>query len=275
MRTAGSKTVFKFFCYFIAFLFLFIYIYPLFFAFNTSIRTREDYLRNPMGLTTTWAFENYSTAWGMAGFHNYIFNSVLYTVIATGLSLMLSMLVAFPLSRNYIPGSKFLYYMFLCGIFLPSGMIPLFQLILNLGLYNTRPGYILVMTGVNSTSVFFFYNYIKGLPRDLDEAASIDGCGYFRYVFTCVTPLILPALTSMGVLTMIGVWNDIITSTIYLVNPDLYNITRGLFVFQGNYAFDVTIRAAGLFIVAAPLVLVYIFAQRYIVDGIMAGGVKG
>ena len=275
MKTAGSHKLFTLFCYVIIVLFLFIYLYPLFFAFNTSIKTREEYLRNPMGLTTSFAFENYFKAWEMANFQNYILNSVLYTAVATSLSLILSVLIAFPISRGYIPKSKFFYYLFLCGIFLPSGTIPLFQMMLKLGLYNTRPGYILVMTGVNSTSVFFFYNYVKSLPRELDEAASIDGCGYLRYVFSCVVPLIMPAMTSMGVLNLIGIWNDIITSTIYLTDATKYNITRGLFVFQGNYAVDVTVRAAGLFIVAAPLIIAYIFAQRYIVDGIMAGGVKG
>ncbi len=275
MRTAGTKTLFRVFCYAVAIVFLIIYIYPLFFAFNTSIKTRQDYLRNPMGLTTTWHFANYPNAWNMAQFQNYIFNSIFYTVIITVLSILLSVLVAFPLSRKYIPASRVFYYLFLCGIFLPSGMIPLFQIILKLGLYNTRPGYILVMTGINSTSVFFYYNYIKSIPKDLDEAASIDGCGYLRYVFSCVVPLMKPALASMGVLNFINVWNDIIQSTIYLTDPAKYNITRGLFVFQGNYAVDVTIRAAGLFIVATPLIVLYVFGQRYIVDGIMAGGLKG
>lgn len=274
-KVAGSQLAFRLFCGVIIILFLIIYLYPLFYAFNASIKTREDYLNNPMGLTTTFAFGNYVQAWKMAKFADYVLNSVVYTTIITGLTLIMSVMIAFPLSRGYIPGSKFFYYLFLCGIFLPQGTIPLFQMILRLGLYNTRAGYILVLTGVNSTSVFFYYNYIKSLPKGLDEAACLDGCGYFRYVWTCVAPLILPALVSMGLLNMITVWNDIINSTIYLSTQSKFNITRGLFVFQGNYGVDVGMRAAGLFIVAAPLIIAYIFGQRYIVDGITAGSIKG
>ena len=109
----------------------------------------------------------------------------------------------------------------------------------------------------------------------MDEAAVIDGCGYLRYMLRCVVPLAKPAIASMGLLTMIGVWNDIVSSTIYLTSETNYNITRGLFVFSGQYQNDWTLMAAALFIVAAPLIVLYLFGQRYIVDGIMAGGVKG
>ena len=111
--------------------------------------------------------------------------------------------------------------------------------------------------------------------RELDEAASIDGCGYLRYVMTTIIPLAKPAIVSMGMLSMIGVWNDIVNSTIYLTSEINYNITRGLFVFTGQYSNDWTLTAAGLLIVAAPLIMIYVFCQRYIVDGVMAGGLKG
>jgi raffinose/stachyose/melibiose transport system permease protein len=187
----------------------------------------------------------------------------------------MSLLIAFPVSRAYIPGSRFFFYLFLCGLFLPSSTIPLFQIILNLGLYDSKIGYMLVMTGVNATSVFFFTGYFKSIPKEMDEVASIEGCGYLPYVFRIVIPLSKPAIVSMGILSMIGVWNDIVSSTIYLTSEHNFNITRGLTVFTGQYSSDWTLTAAGLFIVATPLILIYIFCQRYIVDGVMAGGVKG
>lgn len=266
---------FRVFCYALMILFLFIYLFPLFFVANTSIKSAQDYMLHPTALTTTWQFGNFITAWNKANFGAYIGNSVLYTAVCTMASLLLSLLIAFPISRKYIPLSGFLYLLFLCGLFLPNGMIPTFQMVLNMGLYDTKIGYMLVMTGVNATSVFFFTGYFKSIPRELDEAASIDGCGYLRYVLTCVVPLAQPAIVSMGMLSMIGVWNDIVSSTIYLTSEANYNITRGLFVFTGQYSNDWTLTAAGLLIVAAPLITVYIFGQRYIVDGVMAGGLKG
>ena len=274
-RDALVSTPFRIFAYLVIAVFLFLYLFPLFYSLNTSLKDTQDYMRNPTGLTTTWAFSNYIKAWQRASFGSYILNSVLYTAVCTIMSLLLSIFIAFPISRKYVPFSRFWYYLFLCGLFLPSGLIPLFQIILNIGLYNTKIGYMLVMTGVNATSVFFFTGYMKALPMDLDEAASIDGCGYMRYMLTCVIPLSKPAIASMGILSMIGVWNDIVNSTIYLTSPNNYNIVRGLFVFSGQYQNDWTLLAAALFIVAIPLIAVYIAAQRYIVDGTMAGGVKG
>jgi len=255
-------------------IFMLVYLVPLFFAFNASLKTAAEYMKDSVSLTKSWMFSNYATAWERASFGNYIMNSVLYASVCTVMSLLFSLFVAFPIARKYIFASSFWYYLFLCGMFLPGGMIPLFQIILGLGLYDTQLGYIIVMTGVSATSVFFFTGYLKGVPRDLDEAASIDGCGYFRYMFTCVIALASPALTSMGILTMIGVWNDIVSSTIFLTTAKNYNITRGLLTFVGQYQNDWTLMAAALVIVAAPMVCVYIFCQRFIVDGIMAGGIK-
>ena len=219
---------FRVFCYVIVFLFLFIYLFPLFFVANTSLKSAQDYLLHPTALTSTWSFGNYITAWNKANFGAYIGNSILYTGVCTICSLLLSLLIAFPISRKYVPGAGFLYLLFLCGLFLPNGMIPTFQMVLNMGLYDTKIGYMLQ-----------------------------------------------PAMVSMGMLSMIGVWNDIVSSTIYLTSESNYNITRGLFVFTGQYSNDWTLTAAGLLVVAAPLILIYIFGQRYIVDGVMAGGLKG
>ncbi len=265
---------YRVFCYVIVIILLFLYLFPLFYVVNTSIKSAQDYMRHPTTLTTTWKFSNFVTAWNKAEFGNYIWNSILYTSICTVASLFMSLMIAFPISRKYIPASGFFYFLFLCGLFLPNGMIPTFQIILRSGLYDTRVGYMLIMTGVSSMSVFFFEGYFKSIPTEFDEAATMDGCGYVRYVFTCVLPLSKPAVVSMAMLSMIGVWNDIVSSTIYLTTKTNYNITRGLFVFQGQYSNDWTLTAAGLLIVAAPLILAYIFGQRYIVDGIMAGGVK-
>ncbi len=265
---------FRVICYVIMIIFLFIYLFPLFYVVNTSIKSAQDYMQHPTTITSTWQFSNFVTAWNKADFGKYIWNSILYTSVCTLASVLMSLFLAFPISRRYVPFSGFLYFLFIAGLFLPNGMIPTFQLILKSGLYDTKVGYMLIMTGVSATAVFFYTGYFKSIPKELDEAAAMDGCGYLRYVISCVLPLSKPAVVSMGMLSMIGVWNDIVSSTIYLTTKTNYNITRGLFVFQGQYSNDWTLTAAGLLIVAAPLILAYIFGQRYIVDGIMAGGVK-
>ena len=265
---------FRVFCYILVIFFLFLYLFPMFYVVNTSLKTAKEYMRYPTALTSSWEFGNFVTAWNKADFGLYIWNSVLYTVVCTVFSLLISLFIAFPISRKYVPAAGFFYFLFLCGLFLPNGMIPTFQLILKAGLHDTKIGYMLIMTGVSATAVFFYEGYFKSIPKELDEAAAIDGCGYLRYVLSIVFPLAKPAIVSMGMLSLIGVWNDIVASTIYLTTKTNYNITRGMFVFQGQYSNDWTLTAAGILIVAAPLIITYIFGQRYIVDGIMAGGVK-
>jgi raffinose/stachyose/melibiose transport system permease protein len=130
------------------------------------------------------------------------------------------------------------------------------------------------MINGGGVTLMFFVSYIKGLPKELDEASAIDGCGYFRYIFKILTPLMKPAISSMVILTTINVWNEIVNSLIFLSDEKLYPITRGLYVFKGQYSVQWTQLTAALIIVAMPLILLYLLMQRYIIDGVVAGGVK-
>lgn len=251
-----------------------VYLFPLFFAVNTSLKTKLEHMTDPLAISKTFTVSNYVEAFKKANIGAYLGNSVFYLVVCTTASTLMAVFLAFPISRGYLKWSAAIFGLFLVGMFLPDGTIPQFQIILKLGLYNTRLGYILTMIGGGGTPLLMYYVYIKGIPRDFDEAASIDGCGYFRFMFKILIPLIKPAIISMGIITAIGVWNDIIKAIIYLQNNKLYPITRGLYVFQGQYQVDMTQQMAALIMVSAPLILAYIFLQRYIVDGIVSGAVK-
>ncbi len=130
------------------------------------------------------------------------------------------MFVAFPISRGYVKGAKVLLTLFVIALFLPVALIPQFQLMLGLGLYNNPIGYIMLFL-VNPIGIVILVNYIKTLPRELDEAAAMDGCSYFRFVTTIVFPLIQPAIATVAVLHAIGIWNELILPTIYLTSKDL------------------------------------------------------
>ena len=251
-----------------------VYMFPLFYAFNTSIRTKLDYMANPSGLAKSIHFENYVEAFKKANLSAYVGNSLFYTAVCTTASILMAVFLAFPLSRGYLKIGGLIMGLFLISMFLPDGTIPQFQILLRLGLYDTRLGYMIGMIGGGGTPLLMFYVYIKGIPRDFDEAASIDGCGYFRYMFTIMIPLMKPAIASMAIITAIGIWNDIIRAIIYLSNKKLYPITRGLYVFRGQYQVDMTQQMAALIMVAAPLIIMYLFLQRYIIDGVVAGGIK-
>lgn len=249
----------------------FIYLFPLIYLINVSLKTPADFYNDPIGMTRTFSIGNYIDAWNQGSFGDYIFNSFLYSVGATVPSLVLTLLMAFPIARGYIKGSRFWYALFVVALFLPGSLIPQFQLIFHLGLYNTQIGYMLLHVGAGP---FLVIAYMKHIPRELDEAAAIDGCGYFRYVFTIVAPLAKPILVTVAIFQLIGIWNDLIGPTIYLSDQSYYPMTLGLFTFFGNFGNQWTILAAATLIVAAPLVVIYLVLQRYFIEGAMAGAIK-
>jgi raffinose/stachyose/melibiose transport system permease protein len=260
--------------YFILGILAIFYLWPLFMLIITSLKPLTEYLKDPAGLPTAPTLANFAEAWELANFPQYLLNSAFYTATATVIFIFTSLFVAFPIARDYFKGSNVILTLYVIALFLPPALIPQFQLILNLGLYNTRPGYILLFL-INPIGMIIMVNYIKSIPRELDEAAAVDGAGYLRYVLMIIFPLIRPAVATVTVLHAIGIWNEVILPTIYLTNADLYPITRGLIVFQGVYGNNWPGIAAAVLMLMLPLLILFMFLQRYIISGLTAGAVKG
>ncbi len=251
-----------------------LYIGPIFMLVNVSFKTLPEFFKDPIALAENFAFDNFTEAWSQANFPQYLVNSLLYTVIATAIFVITSVFVAFPIARGYFKGHKAMLTLYVIALFLPPALIPQFQLILNLGLFNTRAGYIMLFL-VNPIGMIILVNYIKSIPRELDESAAVDGCGYYRFVLTIVLPLIKPALATVIVLHAIGIWNELILAIIYLSNDDLYPITRGLIVFEGLYGSNWPALAAAVLMLMLPMLVLFMFMQRYIISGLTSGAVKG
>jgi len=241
---------------------------------NTAFNTLPQFMVDPTVPVKTFQFQNFIDAWEKANFPQYLLNSLLYTFAATSIFVLSAIFVAFPLARGYVKGANILLTLFVIALFLPSAMIPQFQMILRLGLYNTQIGYIMLFL-VNPIGIIILVNYIKSIPRELDEAAAIDGCGYFRFVTQIIFPLIRPAVATVVVLHAIGIWNELIQPTIYLTNKNFYPITRGLIVFQGVYGYNWPTLAAAVLILTIPMVILFLVLQRYIISGLTQGSVKG
>jgi raffinose/stachyose/melibiose transport system permease protein len=260
--------------YLILLIFAAIYLGPLLMLLSTSLKTMPDFMKNATSLPATLNFENYAIAWEKANFPRYLTNTILYTVSATVIYLVTAVFVGFPIARGYVRGAGVLLTLYVIALFLPVALIPQFQLMLSLGLYNNPIGYIMLFL-VNPIGVIILVNYFKTLPKELDEAAAMDGCGYLRFVTTVVIPLSRPAIATVAVLHAIGIWNELILPTIYLTNKDYYPITRGMIVFQGVYGSDWPTLAAAVLIMTLPMLIIFLLLQRYIVSGLTAGAVKG
>ncbi len=254
--------------------FAIIYAGPLVMLVNTAVKTLPDFMKNATSLSTSLNFQNFVEAWNKANFPRYLTNTLLYTLSATAIYLATAVFVAFPISRGYVKGAGFLLTLYVIALFLPVALIPQFQLMLRLGLYNNPVGYVMLFL-VNPIGIVILVNYIKTIPKELDEAAAIDGCGYLRFVTTVVFPLIRPAVATVAVLHAIGIWNELILPTIYLTNKNYYPITRGMIVFNGVYGSNWPMLAAAVLIMTLPMVIIFLALQRYIVSGLTQGAVKG
>jgi raffinose/stachyose/melibiose transport system permease protein len=250
-----------------------VYLGPLLMLVNTSFMTQREFNRNATSLPETLHFDNFTEAWEKANFSQYLINSAFYAATATFIYVVTAVFVAFPIARGYIRGGNAIYLLFVIALFLPPALIPQFQLILNLGLYNTRMGYVMLLV-TNPVGIIILVNYLKSLPRELDEAAAMDGCGYVRFMLSVVFPLSRPAIATVVVLHAIGIWNELILATIYLTDQNYYPITRGMIVFQGVYGFNWPVLAAGVVMMAIPMVILFLFLQRYIISGLTQGAVR-
>ena len=234
-----------------------------------------EFFKDPTGLPPNPSLDNFIEGLGQGELPPLRVNSVLYTVVATILFVVTARdgrVPDRPAVRAWRRRACSRCSSSRCSC--PPALIPQFQLILKLGLYNTPSGYILLFL-VNPIGLIILVNYIRSIPRELDEAAAIDGCGYVRFVFSILLPLIRPAVATVAVLHAIGIWNELVLATIYLTNDDLYPITRGLIVFKGVYGNDWPVLAAAVLMLMLPMLVLFLFLQRYIISGLTAGAVKG
>ncbi len=260
--------------YSILLLFAAFYVGPLLILISASMKSLPEFFKNPTGLPESFNSTNFKEAWDLANFPKFLLNSLIYTTVATILFVIMSVFVAFPIARGYVKGAGALLTLYVVALFLPPALIPQFQLILNLGLYNTRQGYILLFL-INPIGLIILVNYIKSIPKELDESAAMDGCGYIRFVWSILIPLIKPAIATVTVIHAIGIWNELILANVYLTDDDLYPITKGLIVFEGVYGSDWPKLAAAVLMLMAPMLILFMFLQRYIISGLTSGAVKG
>lgn len=253
---------------------LVVFLFPILYLLNTALKSNAEFVSDPVGIVRDPQWTNFAQAWKQGNFGAYILNSVLYTGAGAAIGTVITVLLAFPVSRGYIRGGKWWSLLFVLVLFLPNALITQFQLLLRLHLYDNRLGYILMVSVGLGIGPLLFSGFVKSIPTELDEAAAIDGIGYWRYLINFVVPLSKPALATIFILQAVWIWNEIILATVLLADPTKFPVTVGLYAFKGTYSNQWPLLAAATFIVAAPLIVGYIFIQRYLVSGVL-GAVKG
>lgn len=224
------------------------------------------------------ATENYRRAFDEVPFWRYFQTSV-FVVAANIIGTLLSCsLAAYAFARLQWPGRDLCFMLVLATLMIPPQitMIPSFVVYKYLGWYNTlAPLWVPNCLAVNAFAIFLLRQAMKGVPRDLEEAAMIDGCGYFRIYWSVVLPLMKPTLAAIAIFTFMFVWNDFMTPLIYVNDQRLYPLALGLFSFMAGRENQFELIMAGSMIMTLPVILTFFFAQRHFIQGVTMTGIKG
>ncbi len=253
-------------------------LYPLLWMIVSSLKTQDMIFKDISLIPHQFRLENYVLAWKGGGFGRNFFNSIIYTVSVVFGIVIISSMAAYAFSRLKFVGSKFLFIMFMAAMMIPipGSFVALYVLLNKLHLRNTPIGYILCMINVGlSTSIFLLKTFFDKMPKELEDAARIDGCSKIGIWWHVALPLAKPVLAVVIVFNALAVWNEYILALIIFDNRQFMPLQVALQTFQGEFVTNYPLLMAGLTITALPIIIVYLLMQKYIVKGVTQGAVVG
>ncbi len=258
--------------------FVIVWLLPVFGAILTSLRSMDDLTENGFwSIPQSFSLEYFKQAWTIGMLGRYLYNSFVITIPALIGTLLLSSLAAFALAGYKFKGNFIVYLTFVGGMLLPFQllMLPIFQLSNFLKIYDTYLGLIMIHTAFQmGFCTFFLRNFMMTVPSQLAEAARIDGCSEFGIYSKIYLPLSLPAMAAVGTLEFTWIFNDYLWALVLLKDNSLKPVTTGLSSLQGQYISSWNVLVAGSLLATIPTVVVFIFLQRYFIEGLTMGAGK-
>jgi multiple sugar transport system permease protein len=256
-----------------------IWIYPFIWMVSASLKTNTEYITSGLTLIPDkLQFTNYVRAWETASFSLYFFNTVIVSVFVVTIVIGVCALTGYALGRYSFPGRMIFLTAVSATLFMPKGytIIPIYTIINAIGLNNSLVGIILAEAGsAHVLFILLFTAHFRGLPKELEEASKLDGCGFLRTFIQVFLPLSKPIAATTGILQFMWTWNSFLVPLVLtLGKPDLRTLGVGMYQFVGEHSTDWTGMAAGASISLLPIILIFILFQRYFVEGV-AGAVKG
>ncbi len=251
---------------------------PLGWMVSSSLKTQETIFKDMSLIPGEFHFRNYILAWKEGGFGQYFLNSIIYTVSVVIGIIIVASLAAYAFSRLRFPGRKILFLVFMAAMMIPipGSFVALYVLLNKLHLRNTGLGYILCMISVGlSMRIFLLKTFFDKLPRELEDAARIDGASKLGIWWHVAMPLARPVLAVVVIFNALNVWNEYVLAMIMFDSKNLMPLQRALMVFQGEFLTNYPLLMAGLTITALPIILVYLLMQKYIVKGVTEGATFG
>ncbi|BCZ45103.1 sugar ABC transporter permease [Clostridium gelidum] len=253
-----------------------IVLIPMVVLFINSFKTKGESNKMSLSLPKEWIFENYKIVIEQGKLISSFFNSLLYASVSCLIITIVVSAAAFVIARNRRGINNFIYYFIISGIAIPINNVALMKVLQVFHLVNTRPGIILIYAAINiPLSLFLSYGFISTIPREIDEAAVLDGCGPVRLFVSIILPLLKPILSTLFVLNFMAVWNDFTMPLYYLNNSAKWPMTLAVYNFFGAFENSWNLVSADIMLTLIPVLVVFILGQKYIVGGVAAGSVKG
>lgn len=255
-----------------------IWLLPVFASLITSFRTMDDIAINGFwSIPREFNVDKFSDAWEQAGMRQYLLNSFIITIPSLIGMLFLSSLSAFALARFKFRGNLFIYFLYVSGMMLPFQilLLPVFRISNHLNIYDTHGALIMIhMAFQLGFCTFVLRNFMKTVPGEIMDAARVDGCGEFRIYSQIMLPLSLPSLAALATLEFTWVFNDYLWALILVQSEALLPVTAGLATLRGQYVTDWPLITAGALVATLPTIFIFVFLQRYFIQGLTLGSGK-
>lgn len=256
-------------------------LYPIIYTIFGSLKTNAELTAGGSFLPKEWQFQNYYQAFVQADFVKYTINSVIVAVVTTALAVVTCALAGFMLARRDFVGKKILLALYTAMMFISLGSVtlyPIYQLLQRFGLHKSIAGLVIALTGGQAVNVLLVMGFVKGVPRELDEAAIIDGCSIYGVFGRIIVPVIKPILAVVALFVFRNTWNDYVTTLIMTIsNKKLQTLTVAVvqLKYSVNAAAEWHIMLAGASIAIIPILIVYLLCNKQFIAGLTAGAVKG
>jgi ABC-type glycerol-3-phosphate transport system permease component len=277
-RWAGDDRPVQIVSYVLMALTVLVTIYPLVWMFLGAFKSENEFYTNIWGLPGTWVAQNFVDAFNLGGLGWKYLNSIVVTGGTLLVVIPLTSMTAYAIVTMDFPGRRLVYVYLLFGIMVPFGVtaIPIFVVVNSLGLLSTQLGLVLVYAAQSlSFGTFLMVAFFQSLPREIEEAALVDGCTRFGAFVRVILPLARPGIATQVVFVGLTVWNEYFMASLLIHNEALQTLPLGLVTFTGRYSTNYPQLFAALTITTIPVIVVYLLAQRQFMSGLTAGAVKG
>lgn len=253
------------------------YLVPFILVIINALKPTRAFLENPLSLPATIDFTNFSVAFEKMNFLRGLQNTFVITAVSVLLIALFSAMTAYLMVRTNWKITKLLFLCMVSAMIIPfqALMVPLVKIYGSMGILNNQTTLIYMYLGFGAPmAIFIYHGFIKSVPLEIEEAAMIDGCSQRRTFFSIVFPLIKPISFTVIILDVLWIWNDFLLPSLILIKPGQRTLPLSTFYFFGTYTVDYGLLMAGLLMTILPVIVIYLFLQKYIIQGVMQGSIK-